>query len=407
MASSSAGLKADRFPGGAGEADQEQGPFLRRPRLCYRHVPQQSRLGKLRFPLEQSRPFSLSLDSPPPPRISRPAFGPFTGYAAVLGRSRFLEPARRLLEEVCRVGQQRRRAGGGGEVSLAVNPAEESPPPPPASPVSRLDSMLDEVYRRYKQYSHQAQAVITSFESIAGLNNAAPYASMALDAMAKHFQCLRNIISGRLHQVNNALDSEGIAGEPIASSIRPNSSGGYFHRPTKVLAAPFAQPNFWRPQRGLPERAVAVLRGWLFEHFLHPYPTDVDKQNLAKETGLTRNQVSNWFINARVRLWKPMVEEVHTLEMRKKSKISQSNSNSSSRQNDHIQKPSLSSTSSGHGNGVLLTLGLHRNDGVRFSESLLGLEDRCDGYLSSALGDHHPEQAVKVSGNRSLHDFVG
>jgi hypothetical protein len=27
----------------------------------------------------------------------------------------------------------------------------------------------------------------------------------------------------------------------------------------------------WRPQRGLPERAVAVLRAWLFEHFLHPY----------------------------------------------------------------------------------------------------------------------------------------
>lgn len=27
-------------------------------------------------------------------------------------------------------------------------------------------------------------------------------------------------------------------------------------------------------------------------------------------------QVSNWFINARVRLWKPMVEEIHMLETR-------------------------------------------------------------------------------------------
>lgn len=26
------------------------------------------------------------------------------------------------------------------------------------------------------------------------------------------------------------------------------------------------------------------------------------------------NQVSNWFINARVRIWKPMVEEIHVLE---------------------------------------------------------------------------------------------
>ncbi|KQJ92158.1 hypothetical protein BRADI_4g41965v3 [Brachypodium distachyon] len=34
----------------------------------------------------------------------------------------------------------------------------------------------------------------------------------------------------------------------------------------------------------------------------------------AKQTGLTRNQVSNWFIKARVRLWKPMVEEMYLEE---------------------------------------------------------------------------------------------
>jgi hypothetical protein len=37
---------------------------------------------------------------------------------------------------------------------------------------------------------------------------------------------------------------------------------------------------------------------------------------LAKQTGLTRSQVSNWFINARVRLWKPMVEEMYAEEMK-------------------------------------------------------------------------------------------
>ncbi|XP_057745430.1 homeobox protein BEL1 homolog [Arachis stenosperma] len=58
----------------------------------------------------------------------------------------------------------------------------------------------------------------------------------------------------------------------------------------------------WRPQHGLPKRSVSVLRAWLFEHFLHPYPSDVDKHILARQTGLSRSQVSNWFINARVRL---------------------------------------------------------------------------------------------------------
>ncbi|PIM98649.1 hypothetical protein CDL12_28870 [Handroanthus impetiginosus] len=81
------------------------------------------------------------------------------------------------------------------------------------------------------------------------------------------------------------------------------------------------------------ERAVSILRAWLFDHCLHLYPTDTDKHILATQTGLTRNQtdlsitlptlvtrnngfaarsvdqVSKWFINARVRLWKRMVEE--------------------------------------------------------------------------------------------------
>ncbi|KAE8802298.1 BEL1-type homeodomain protein [Hordeum vulgare] len=62
----------------------------------------------------------------------------------------------------------------------------------------------------------------------------------------------------------------------------------------------------WRPQRGLPEKSVAVLKAWMFENFLRPYPKDHEK-----DSGLSRSQVSNWFINARVRLWKAMIEEMY------------------------------------------------------------------------------------------------
>ncbi|CAN6207470.1 unnamed protein product [Urochloa humidicola] len=67
----------------------------------------------------------------------------------------------------------------------------------------------------------------------------------------------------------------------------------------------------WRPQRGLPEKSVAVLKAWMFENFLRPYPKDNEKEMLAVRSGLSRSQVSNWFINARVRLWKPMIEEMY------------------------------------------------------------------------------------------------
>ncbi|XP_042407701.1 BEL1-like homeodomain protein 9 isoform X1 [Zingiber officinale] len=293
MASAAAAAAANRLAGGAGEEqEEEQSAFLRdHRRSCY-HVPQQSRREKLRFPTHSS----LSIDSSSS-RIGRSApHGPFTGYAAVLGRSRFLQPALRLLEEVCQVGQQRRRAGSLGDALLGADMTERKE----FSPVTggehrrrktRLNCLLDEVHRRYKQYYHQMQAVVTSFEAVAGLSNAAPYASMALEAMTKHFSGLGSIISGQLRPTTDGLGNEGVNREPTASSSLLNRSCCFHGPPAAEAVATFAQPHFWRPQRGLPERAVAVLRAWLFEHFLHPYPTDVDKQNLAKQTGLTRNQV--------------------------------------------------------------------------------------------------------------------
>jgi Associated with HOX len=55
-------------------------------------------------------------------------YGPFTGYAAVLGRSRFLGPARMLLEEICDVDRrelaQEMDTGGSDEGLLDFYPSE-------------------------------------------------------------------------------------------------------------------------------------------------------------------------------------------------------------------------------------------------------------------------------------------
>lgn len=63
-----------------------------------------------------------------------------------------------------------------------------------------------------------------------------------------------------------------------------------------------------RRKRGaLPEEAVKVLKKWLFEHFSYPYPSTEEKELLSRQTGLSPSQVNYWFINARVRIWKPMI----------------------------------------------------------------------------------------------------
>jgi len=58
----------------------------------------------------------------------------------------------------------------------------------------------------------------------------------------------------------------------------------------------------------LPKEAVNTLKKWLFDNFHHPYPTEEQKHELAMQTDLTHSQVNYWFINARVRIWRPIVE---------------------------------------------------------------------------------------------------
>ncbi|KAI4338687.1 hypothetical protein MLD38_023713 [Melastoma candidum] len=140
----------------------------------------------------------------------------------------------------------------------------------------------------------------------------------------------------------------------------------------------------WRPQRGLPERSVSVLRAWLFEHFLHPYPSDVDKHILARQTGLSRSQVSNWFINARVRLWKPMVEEMYTEETKEHDNLL-----------DGVVSPSDVDENGHPGNPNPLLLP-HMEDQKPPSDRLVRIDSDC---LSSIISGPGP----KADGHRHHH----
>ncbi|KAK2452344.1 BEL1 homeodomain protein [Trifolium repens] len=171
---------------------------------------------------------------------------------------------------------------------------------------TKLLAMLDEVDKRYRQYCHQMQIVVSSFDMVAGCGAAEPYTALALRTISRHFRCLRDAISGQIQVTQRSLgEQEGI---PRLRYVDQQL------RQQKALQQLGVMRQAWRPQRGLPESSVSILRAWLFEHFLHPYPKDSEKIMLARQTGLTRNQVANWFINARVRLWKPMVEEMYKEE---------------------------------------------------------------------------------------------
>ncbi|MBA0774562.1 hypothetical protein Gotri_009764 [Gossypium trilobum] len=275
--------------------------------------------------------------------------GPFTGYATILKNSRFLKPAQELLDEFCHLSNSKpvkvcdTSEGIPGEVSACKESnsgasatfysSNESCKHEYQQKKAKLVYMHEEsklridlsgschgkVCRRYKLYHQQMQMVVSSFESVAGLGAATPYVPLALKTVARDFRCLRIAILDQIKHVSRALGEDLLSPTTGTSGSKGDinmSRLKCFGQKSGGVNMGFLEPqqHSWRPQRGLPERSVAILRAWLFEHFLHPYPTDTDKHMLATQTGLSRNQVSNWFINARVRVWKPMVEEIHMLE---------------------------------------------------------------------------------------------
>ncbi|XP_073060456.1 BEL1-like homeodomain protein 2 [Primulina eburnea] len=269
------------------------------------------------------------------------------GAVNILRNSKYSKAAQELLEEFCSVGRGQFKknklstnpssnpSGGGG---AAASPSKDLPPLSAADRVEhqkrkvKLLSMLDEVDRRYNHYCEQMQMVVNSFDMVMGFGAAVPYTCLAQKAMSRHFRCLKDAISAQIKQNCELLGEKdaGTSGITKGETPRLRILEQSLRQQRAFHHMGIMEQEAWRPQRGLPERSVNILRAWLFEHFLHPYPTDADKHLLARQTGLSRNQVANWFINARVRLWKPMVEEMYQQESKDDAEESQRDQSSSS-----------------------------------------------------------------------------
>ncbi|TYI75483.1 hypothetical protein E1A91_D06G008000v1 [Gossypium mustelinum] len=219
---------------------------------------------------------------------------PFIGHPTtyVIGNSRYLIPAQSLLNELVNVGFK--NIDETPKLSSEFFRSKIVPSPDKHElhiTLTKLIGLLEEVEAQYEKYNNRMEQVVSLFESIVGVGAARCYTALTLQAMCRHFGKLRDTILTRINRIRTKVRHD------------------FMHSNTLCV-----QRQVWRPVRGLPQTSVAILRSWLFQHFLHPYPTDSVKLMLSSQTGLTKNQVSNWFINARVRLWKPMIEEIYKEE---------------------------------------------------------------------------------------------
>ncbi|XP_066306617.1 homeobox protein BEL1 homolog [Miscanthus floridulus] len=277
--------------------------------------------------------------------------GPQPQHAWHLRGSRFLVPAQQVLQEFCSLPvdssssaaasskrakadaklsshhHQQQEDGGEGSSSSASWAPSPQIQAMDALELQRLKDklyiMLEEVDRRYRRYCEQMRALVGGFEAVAGERAAAAYTALAWRTISRHFRSLRDGVVAQLQAARRALGEKDVAvpGMTRGDTPRLRVLDQCIRQQKALTQGGMMESHPWRPQRGLPERAVTILRAWLFEHFLHPYPSDVDKHILARQTGLSRSQVSNWFINARVRLWKPMVEEMYVEEMKAEGQL--------------------------------------------------------------------------------------
>jgi hypothetical protein len=123
--------------------------------------------------------------------------------------------------------------------------------------------------------------------------------------------------------------------------------------------------------------------------------------------------VSNWFINARVRLWKPMVEEIHNLEMRQQHKNPSLDKNQlgmhqTQHSSDSSGKPSDPSSSQRGQNGGMTPRNLSSPASRHIQDELSQMPHDMAGQVSFAynglathhglaLSDTHHQQAEGIS----------
>ncbi|KAK8953188.1 BEL1-like homeodomain protein 7 [Platanthera guangdongensis] len=125
--------------------------------------------------------------------------------------------------------------------------------------------------RRYKQYYDEMQIIVSSFDAIAGSGAAKPYTALALETISRHFRCLRDVIGSQIRSTQKTLgEQDGSSGKGSGIS-RLRFIDQQIRKQRAIQQLSVMPQQAWRPQRGLPENSVSVLRGWLFEHFLNPY----------------------------------------------------------------------------------------------------------------------------------------
>ena len=92
-----------------------------------------------------------------------------------------------------------------------------------------------------------------------------------------------------------------------------------------------------RRSNSLQPHVVEYLKKWLMceEHINHPYPTEEEKKVMVADTGIDMKRLNNWFVNNRIRYWKPRFEALQAKQQQQKVNKQNNNEDEDLSTDDH------------------------------------------------------------------------
>ncbi|KAJ8540963.1 hypothetical protein K7X08_001779 [Anisodus acutangulus] len=145
-------------------------------------------------------------------------------FVSAIGNSKYLKPAQSLLEELVCIGgkpidlsnekfiRRLSRNSKKGSLSLRAKLKSEIPSNELFNErhelyvkIMKLIALLEEVERRYEQYYQHIEEATSTFEVIAGFGSGKPYTALALQAMSRHFCCLRDSIISQINVIRQKM----------------------------------------------------------------------------------------------------------------------------------------------------------------------------------------------------------
>lgn len=120
-----------------------------------------------------------------------------------------------------------------------------------------------QVDNRYNQSLDEIHKVISAFHAVTELDPQI-HARFALRTISRSYQSLRERISNYILSIGVHVNEEGTGEEERSFET------SFIQKQWALQQLRQKDHQLWRPQRGLPERSVSVLRAWMFQNFLHP-----------------------------------------------------------------------------------------------------------------------------------------